>query len=289
MELIDILQEYRIPHETEGRYSREGWIQLNCPFCFGGSDPDKLYLGYNIAGKYFNCWRCGNHRIVETILRLTNAPLGEVVKLTRQLDHERVERIKRQGRLELPKRVLPMTKAHRNYLEDRRFNPVRIEKLWNIQGIGVASKLAWRLFIPITMNGETVSWTTRTISDSRLPRYISASLDQESVPHKTLLYGEEFTRRAVVVCEGPMDVWRIGPGAVCTFGVELTSEQIERISRYPVRYFCFDNEPAAQRMARRYVDELSVFDGRTSNIVLDAKDPGEAPRKEIMAVRKLLD
>lgn len=288
MEFVDILQEYRIPFETEGRYSREGWIQFQCPYCFGGTDPDKPYMGYNIAYRYVNCWRCGNHRLADTIARLTNMPIREAIKLAGSFERLRTDKLKPTGTLKLPKGVNQMTLAHKNYLKERRYNPKELEKLWHLQGIGPGGKLSWRLFIPISLNGQTVSWTTRAIGNHKL-RYVSAGLEEESVPHKSILYGEEFVRHAIIVCEGPADVWRIGPGAVCTFGSEITPSQLERIARYPIRYLCFDNEPQAQRMARRYVDELSAFDGKSANIVLDAPDPGEASRREILKVRSLLD
>ena len=139
-----------------------------------------------------------------------------------------------------------MSRAHKRYLRERGFNPKEIHQLWLIGGIGLAAKLAWRLFIPFIFDGKPVSWTTRAIGVSKRQKYISASPEQETVPHSELLYGEDYCRHSVVVCEGPLDAWAIGPGAVAVCGLVVTDAQVDRIAAYPVRAVCFDAEPAAR-------------------------------------------
>jgi DNA primase len=161
-----------------------------------------------------------------------------------------------------------------------------MQRLWNAQGIGMSSQLPWRIFIPIELNGEMVSWTTRSINDYGL-RYISAKLTQESFPHKHLLYGEDYARHTVIIHEGPLDVWTVGPGAVGTLGTSYTRAQVVRMSKYLRRVVCFDNEPEAQRRARKLCDDLEPFEGETHNVILDAKDANTASAKEIRRLRRL--
>jgi hypothetical protein len=162
-----------------------------------------------------------------------------------------------------------------------------MESLWGLQGIGPTGDQAYRIFIPIKYRGEIVSWTTRSIRDKGL-RYLSASSEQERLPHKNLLYGEDLCFNVVIVVEGPFDVYRTGPGAVATFGTSYSREQLLKISKYPVRVICFDAEVQAQVQARKMVAELSCFPGKTYNVVLDSKDAGAASDKEIKALRKFL-
>jgi hypothetical protein len=192
------------------------------------------------------------------------------------------------GRLQIPKGVGELLPAHRKYLCSRGYDPDEIVRIWGVQGIGMAMKLSWRLFIPITLEKRVVSWTTRAIRKDAEMRYISASLEEESVSHKTLLYGADKAKHAVCAVEGPMDVWKIGPGAVGLLGIGHKRSQVERLSRFLVRGVCFDNEPKAQERARKLVNDLSVFPGQTFNIVLDSKDPGEATDKELRQVRRAL-
>jgi hypothetical protein len=194
------------------------------------------------------------------------------------------------GKLEVPTGILDyLPKVHRQYLIKRGFNPNEIGTLWGVTGIGIHPDLAWRLFIPIYYKGDIVSWTTRLITDTTNEiRYRSAKETQERIPHKQLLYGEDYVRTSVIVHEGPTDVWKTGPGAVCTFGTGYKQTQITRLIKYPKRVICFDNEPTAQQRAKKLMNDLSCFPGETCNVLLDAKDAGSATEHEIKQLRKLL-
>src|ERR1019366_8053371 len=111
------------------------------------------------------------------------------------------------------------------------YDPEQLVKVWGIQGIGLATKLMWRLFIPVHLNGEIVSWTTRGITDAE-PRYLSAPAECEAIPKAELLYGYDFTRHAIAVNEGHLDVWAIGPGAVGTGGVAYSQEQALLMAKF---------------------------------------------------------
>jgi len=190
------------------------------------------------------------------------------------------------GKLEMPRGVAPLQYAHHNYLRGRKFKVKKLERLWEIKGIGIAAELSWRIFIPIFYNGTMVSWTTRSIVDKHKDRYVSASPKQESIDHKELLYGEDYCRHSVVLCEGPTDVWRIGPGAVCSFGTTYSRSQVLKLSQYPVRVICYDDEPEAQHRADELCNLLAPFDGDTFKVTLNAKDPGEALEEEIEELRQ---
>jgi hypothetical protein len=192
------------------------------------------------------------------------------------------------GRLVLPKGIKDMGKAHQLYLVKRSFDPNEIARLWGVQGIGIASRLQWRLFIPIMVDGETVSWTTRALTDEVSKRYIAAKPEEEKIPAPTLLYGMDYVRHVVAVHEGPTDVWRMGPGTVCTMGVKFSKAQIAALAKIPKRIVCFDSEPSAQRRAKDLCSRLEVFDGETLRVELDAPDPGSAKPKEVRAFRRLL-
>ena len=93
-----------------------------------------------------------------------------------------------------------------------------------------------------------------------------------------------------MIVEGPLDVWRIGFGAVATMGTSFSTTQILKLSKYPIRITCFDNEPKAQRRAERLHADLGLFPGVNQNIFLETgKDAASASDKEIQKVRSLLD
>jgi hypothetical protein len=145
--------------------------------------------------------------------------------------------------------------------------------------------MSWRIWIPITQDDRLVSWTSRAIGKTER-RWMTCPAEKEVVDHRTILYGEEYCRHAIIVVEGPPDVWKVGPGAVCPLGLGISVEQKARIAKYPVRAICFDNEPDAQKRARELANELSVLPGDTYVVCLDAADPAEASDEEIHELRK---
>lgn len=264
-------------------HCRPGWIQIQtCPFC--GSD--KYHLGINLTNLYGSCWSCGGHRI-EKILQEFGATWQQAKAFVKDADitptlYAKKERTK----LKEPTDRGPLMDAHKNYLLDRGFDPEELERIWKIEGIGIAVELKWRIYIPITQNGRRVSWTTRSISPTAQQRYISASADQEAVNHKDVVYGLDNCRHSVVIVEGPTDAWAIGPGAGCLFGVNFSAAQVRQLVRVPFRYVCFDSATKAQARAQELTSQLSSFPGQTENMVLDAKDPGSASQKELNALRR---
>lgn len=282
MNFEDLLSSYGVPYQTEGKHCRDGWLQLDCPFC---APMGPLYLGYNKQGGYFNCWRCGPLSVIGTLTALTKERHSELKRLIGGLERVRSPKIKITGTLKLPKGRKPLRSVHKQYLRSRRYNPEEIVRLWRIEGIGLASKLSWRLFIPIIYHGDVVSWTTRACRDDVDARYISASLTDEALPHKQLLYGEDYVRHTIIVHEGPLDVWRTGPGAVCTCGTGYSQAQVRRIARYARRVICFDNEPKAQQRAKLLCDMLDPFPGETFNVTLEGKDASASTDLEIDRLR----
>lgn len=287
MNLPELLHSYGIPTAPTGHHHvSRGWIGFDCPWCSPSSG--RFRMGWR-AGAYCHCWTCGSKPLVDTLQELLRLPFRECLTFAKKLTAAVTDDYKpvgASGIVRMPQGRGNMSPIHRRYLRRRGFKPSELERLWELKGIGISMRLAWRILIPIRYQGEVVSWTTRAISDKAEVRYISARPEEEKVCHKTLLYGEHYCRHAVIVCEGPADVWRVGPGAVATFGTSYSREQVLRISKYPVRAIAYDNEPLAQRQAEQLCKDLSVFPGQTYRVELNAADPGEAGKREVEILRK---
>jgi hypothetical protein len=287
MNFLEVLDRLGVPYIAEGHeHVRDGWIQLDCPWC--SPNWQHWRLGYNLEGHYFSCWGCGYKRVADVLMEITGKEFREVQRFLKDLDFTYVKRnrLKETGTLVLPKGLEPLGFCHREYLiHDRKMDPDMIERIWQVQGIGLAPKLKWRLFIPIHYRGEIVSWTTRAVGKSGR-RYISASPKEEKISHKRLLYGEDYVRHTVVIHEGPIDVWATGPGAVATFGTSFTREQILRLSRYPRRVVCLDSTSEGRRKAAELCDQLEPFPGETIRVIIDGKDVADS-LKEAKRIRRL--
>lgn len=285
----ELLTELGIDYAPAGasQHVREGWIGLVCPFCDGGIG--NFGLGYNLDSGALNCWKCGAHRTGETLAAITGRDLRECIELVTGLGTPRVIRPeRRRGQLKRPRGMVNgLDRPQREYLRSRNFVPERLEKLWHLGSINEAGgPMAWSVFIPYELGGTVVSWTTRAIGANATRRYRAAPPDMEAMHHKELLYGEDYVRHAVIVHEGPADVWATGPGAVAVGGLGVTAAQTARIARYPVRAIAFDAEPVARTRARALVDSLTPFPGVTHLVELDAHDAATASARELRQLRR---
>lgn len=286
MSLIsDFLQHYRVPMDLSGRgKNRPGWINVRCIGC--GRYP---YLGINEQRLYATAWCCGYFPLARVLQELTGASAEAVRLLIGEAPVSFVPKSKQTGTLKPPAGLedeLPT--PQRAYLRSRGFNPDELVKLWGLRGTSaISSRIApWSVYIPVHQNGVVTSWTSRRITNHE-PRYVSARDNESAVPISELLYGADYVHHAAILCEGPADVWRIGPGSVALLGLRVSPGQLARLAQYPIRVIAFDNEEPAQVRARKLMRELAPLGGKTVNVTLNsAKDAGEAPRHEIAELRR---
>ena len=290
MNVQSVLQEIGVICVGVGhKHGRSGWINFDCPFCGRGSK--KYHMGFNTAGKYTHCWKCGKHSLYDTFLELGigKSTIRSVIAEIRP-ENALKEKKALGAEVRLPKRVGPLLGAHKRYLRrERHLDPDEMVRLWGLLGTGISSQLPWRIIVPILFQGRLCSWTSRAIGDQITKRYHSAMPHEEVICHKDLLLGEDYCRFSVIIHEGPFDVFSTGPGAVCTFGTTFSPAQILKLSKYSRRIVCYDSSPDAQERARKLVQQLSPFPGETFNVMLQTgKDTNEADEDEVEELRKLL-
>lgn len=283
----EILRIHNVPRAPHGhQHSRPGWVNIDCPDCTPNSR--RWRLGFNLRHRYFSCWACGYREPTGTIAAVAGISRAQAREILEGMpsDRTRYEGPVR-GKLVIPPGVTDLLPCHRDYLWGRGFDPDALVALWGLRGIGMAVRLAWRVWIPYHHNGEVVSWLTRGITDHA--RHRSAEASEEVLDHKTLLYGADHARHAVAIVEGATDTWAIGPGAVGLCGIGYKREQVVRLAEYPIRVVCFNTERSAQNRAKKLCRELSVFPGETHNLTFTFKDAAETMTKkpeELDYVRK---
>lgn len=295
LEFTEFCDRYRIEYRTTGKHTRRGWVQIRCPYC--GTDGDSFHMGFCLSWPRVHCWKCGKHPLAKTLKMITGEAEAKIHAIVSGFPREKpIHPEGAKGILTLPQGLKPMGRAHTDYLRSRNFNPRTIERVWGVQGLGLGAgyktekgriNLSWRLFIPIEVGGVLSSWTTRSIADNPSIRYISATAEHERICHKELLYGEDYAGSTIIIVEGPTKSWRIGPGAVCTFGTRPTPAQIVRMGRYSKRYVLFDH--GAERYSQALVQQLSMFPGETYEITTDAADVEESTKSELSSIRRLLE
>ena len=188
---VAFFQHYGIDYRLEGhKHCRPGWVQVPCPFCIGNPG---WHLGYEFEHGWWNCWRCGYHRTWDVVLALLNGDRREAKDaISRFKGHEtaRVRRERRRAReLELPPGLQPLSKRARNYLAGRKFDADLLELVWGIRSTSTVGRLKYRIFVPIYLNNQMVSWQARDVTGTSAVKYLAQSEDKEIVNNKDTLYG----------------------------------------------------------------------------------------------------
>jgi hypothetical protein len=123
------------------------------------------------------------------------------------------------------------------YLAGRGFDVGELAAAWHVlycvranAGYPLAQD---RLVIPVVRDGLWVGWQARYVGErpwkeERLPKYVT----MPGLPRNRLLYNHDLARRQplAVVCEGPSDVWRVGPAGVALLGKTASVEQLRLLA-----------------------------------------------------------
>jgi len=268
------------------KHCTQGWIQFSCPYCKG-----EWYLGWNIDGGYFHCWSCGGVPVWKTLNLLSKFPLEHIQEICNRytigpnFTHKPAQNAL-QREISLPTYTNYISDYHRAYLLSRGFDPKEIEERYQIRGSEHLGEIRWSIFIPIYWEGIMVSWIARSIKKKSEFSYMFCPPEPDALSVKNILYGWDFlyTKKAVLV-EGVLDMWKLGPGAIASFGVTVTSEQIKWLSTLDSIYIMFDSDVPGIRRAKKLAKQLaSIMDVEV--ITLDTGDPGDLSRKE---ARKIME
>lgn len=283
------LRDYRIEIAPPGhQHCTPGRVQVHCPFCFGKKN---FHLGIHYSNGRIDCWRCGNHKVLDTIQGLLQCPPNEARQLLGKYSTGPIEEPSSLSpkksksnitEFSLPAGTGPMEYRHKNYLLNRIFDFEKLETLWKLQGTGPYGDYKFRIIIPIFQDEKLVSYQGRDITDRAKLRYKACPRDKELIHHKHCLYGlDNIPRTTVVVCEGVTDVWRLGPGAVATFGITWTKQQLTRLRKFEQIFIFYDSGKAAQIQAQKMANELSMLN-KTVTIVddPDLDDPASLSQKK---------
>ena len=294
MNFVKLFNDYNVEYDTR---VNKGWTNVTCPFC----DDKTFNGGFNNAGDYYHCWKCGGHNFKQALARTVNIPFNEIDTLIEQYaGRNSVLNTLNKKQAKATKLTLPtdtFTPAERKYLKERNFSPKLLHEKYKIVGGGITGSWKYRIIIPLVLNGKIVSWTARTILSKqqqqklKIPRYKNLSIKQSVVDPKSILYNLDHCEdKIAVLTEGAFDVIRMGDGFFCSFGTELTQSQISMIKqRFEKVFIMFDNEEEAQTKARKFGLQIASI-GVEVELVdcygdFNKNDAGELNEKEVQIIR----
>lgn len=293
-DIYRFFHDHHIPFVTEGhKQCRKGWIQIICPFCYG-----KWCMGYQESRESFVCYKCGFHKRIEVFSRLLRISEYETKKVLKtyyefhpSLTHKHIKGIERPdityqklNSVTLPIGTQKIGKRHCEYLKNRNFDPEQIEKEWGIKGTNNVGPYKFRIIAPIYFNHQLVSYQGRDITGKSVMKYKACPKSLEKVHHKDILYGIDNAKSTrVVVVEGITDVWRLGYGAVATFGIKYKQSQVKLLSQFKTVALLYDSSKEdfqAYRQSSKLGAMLSSLGVDVIEVDLESGDPADLSQSD---------
>lgn len=300
-----LLDDLNVPNWTEGKNCSPGRINIQCPFCSDKSNHGSFSLS---KGNY-QCWRCEGGHPVKALALAARIPADSARDLIRKYSngvntYTPTQRKSASGVTSITLPGSPIGEPHRKYLRGRGFDPEELEFYHGILGTDMVGDwqgidFRYRIIIPVyDCFRNLCTFQGRDYTGKQELRYKCCPVEKAVVHHKHLLYGAELAqnRDRIVVVEGVFDQWRMGPGAVATFGTSLTREQVSLLTQWPEVIFLFDPEPEAQQHARDYARDIAAcgcsVEVCAAEFGLDDKgnprDPGDLTPDEAKDIMKEL-
>jgi hypothetical protein len=179
------------------------------------------------------------------------------------------------------------TEREADYLRSRGL--YNLAPSYDFRSGGISGDWAFRIVIPLKINGVPVSATGRGIHPLVTPKYWSLPSECSVVNIKHLLYNCDNVADHAVAMEGPLDAIKYGQGGVALCGVKVTPEQIVLLSEFPRVTFIKDGDsagdqiyPSAELLAALGCDVDVISLGK------EYKDVAEMPEDAIHDLRAFI-
>jgi DNA primase len=299
-DVISYLEQRQIPFSETGKNIASGWIGLTCPFPY--CSDASTHFGINLTSKIFKCWICGTKgnpvALVKAFEQCSWSKAKEIVEEFTDWSIVKDEVIQERAKATfvLPPEFTLITPdtipiSVQNYLTDRNFDPVKTAtKFFPLYYAGFTGKYKFRLIIPVYHENRIVNFLGRSISKNAPLPYRNCPNDQAEIPINSLLYGydELPVGASCVLVEGVFDKWRMGFGALATFGLEFTIEQADLLrKKRPKKVFILD-DPGAEQAADKTASKISFAPSEVIDL-FGSRDPAEfTPQEATELMRDLL-
>jgi len=287
LNLIEYLDNKNVPYSISGKNVSSGWIGISCPFCGDSSN----HLGINLESKVFSCWKCGEKgNFIKLAMKLEGLSFKEIMKEINQYGNFFLQNTKTQIRSSFVKDDFESVfDWHKVYLEKRGFDPDKIIKKYKLKSGRITSDFAHRLIIPYFIKGKMVTFTSRDVTGKSKIKYKHLEVSKSIIPPKEALFNIDSVKNSCIVCEGCLDVFRIGDGSVALGGVNYTRKQLIQLMQFKRVFVLFDPEEHAQKIAKKLAMELSSVNPSIEIVQINVnKDPGDLNDSEAVELRREL-
>lgn len=293
--LIEYLEDRNISYRTSGKNVSSGWVGVNCPWC---GDPSE-HLGINVTGLGFYCWSCGqkgyitkyiaemeniNFQRVETVITRFSDPDIEPESFSSQQPQQEYP-------FNLPSNATPEPSPnHKRYLEGRNFDVGFLCKKYGIQFCGVTGKYKHTIIIPVAIDRQIVTFSSRDVSGQREERYNHCPNNRSIIPIKQTIYNLDNCKKdTALILEGPTDVWRMGDNCLGMWGTQYSQSQLALLikKRFKRLFILFDKK--ATEKAYALAKDLSLYVAETliiDPVGYDFDDPASMKQEDVLYLKK---
>jgi len=294
-DIISYLESRGVEYSTSGKNVSEGWVNIRCLWC----GDDSNHLGINLSSKFFNCWICGEkgppQKLVRKIEDTGESKAREIIEEFQTLEkYTKAIRHKPLSYQSLPKEsTTDFPDIHIEYLKSRNFDPQDLINRYDIRACYNLGRYKFRIIIPVIMNHKIVGFTSRDVTDKSEYRYKNCRPEEGVLPQSEWIYNGDSLVHTALIVEGPTDVWRMGDGAICMFGLKCSDSQVKFLHDHGVYrvFILYDDEPEAQIRADKIGGNLaSVIPDVNILTGLGVKDPAKlSPEEAIQLKREIFD
>lgn len=297
MNILEFFEEYGVEVWTEGKNVSAGWCNINCPFC----DDVSNHLGIRYNDFRVHCWKCGGHSIEDVISEVAECSYAEAKRIFRTLGAGRVDppmivektassvlttqtQMPRESSIHFPK-------LHIEYLRSRGFKPRQLIRKYKLRAVHTIGRYKFRVIIPIYMHHRLVSFTSRDVTGDQEPKYKHALPEECIFTAKKTIYNYDtlLPGADAFLVEGPVDVWKLGDGAVSLLGVKHTMEQVRLLMKKEIAtlFIFFDNDADGRKTARYFARLMAPLVKKVEVVLLEEKgDPGELKFSEVSYLKQ---
>lgn len=295
-DVLSWLDDIGIYYRTSGKNTSRGWISLSCPFCGDGSN----HLGIHKESKMYKCWICGAKgnaiKLIQKISKCDYPTSLSILKSYQDFTFDEstlLPKANLNSKVEFP---LGMTevfnKIHLNYLMKRNFDPEYIIRKYSLKAcynIGDPF-FKFRIIVPVFLNASIVSYVGIDVTKKSSIPYRNSSKEKSIRSVNECVYNFDTIRDAIIIVEGIVDSWRLGDGAIATFGIQFTEDQVNLIRSKKIKkaVIMYDDEDFAIKQAHKLAKQLAFFIPQVDVFELKDGDPAELTDEQVKDLRKEL-
>jgi DNA primase len=284
-DIVKYLDSRNIWHKDHGDNVSNGWTSINCLFCIDHSN----HLGINLTSKVYTCYKCAEEgNCFKLIQEIDGVTFRNAIGIAKEFGNGVFIPRERhfQTKLKLPDNILKeLTPRHKEFLINRRYDPDYVIPKYKLLATGPVGNFKHRIIIPVHMNERMLSFIGRDVTGQATIPYKNSPESLCIKDPKNSLYNmDSVLQSKAVVVEGIFDAWRIGDGAVATFGTKYTHEQLRLFKNLKRVFVLYDAD--AKTLSHKLAADLSSIVKEVKVLELDEGDPDNLTDDDVRSLRR---